>query len=72
LQRERRHSQVAICLSPERLLIDGKPVPTREGAPLQLPDGGVIVRTGSVYSVRGPTGDTVRATVYSDHVDISD
>jgi hypothetical protein len=63
--------QVAICLSPERLLINGKPVPTREGAPLPLPDGGAIVRTGNVYSVRGPTGDNVRATVYGAHVDVS-
>jgi hypothetical protein len=63
--------QVAICLSPERLLINGKPVPTREGAPLPLTDGGAIVRTGNVYSVRGPTGDNVRATVYGAHVDVS-
>lgn len=64
-------NRVAICLSPERLLINGKPVPTREGAPLPLPDGGAIVRTGNVYSVRGPTGDNVRATVYGAHVDVS-
>jgi hypothetical protein len=56
-------SRVTICLGDVPLRVDGRPVDLGSGARLDLPGGGDIRRTGNVYLVRGPSGDSVRVEI---------
>lgn len=38
---------------------------------MEFPEGGDIVRRGNAYTVRGPNGDSARAVVNSDYIDVS-
>jgi hypothetical protein len=62
--------QVAICLAPERLIIDGRKVVLSEGNVLEFPDGGDVVRKGNTYVVRGPNGGSMRAVVNGSYIDV--
>jgi hypothetical protein len=64
-------TRVAVCLAPNRVAVNGKPVQLAEGKLLQFPDGGDVVRTGNVYVVRGPNGDSARVVVNTDYIDVS-
>jgi hypothetical protein len=64
-------SRVTICTAPTRVEVDGKPAKLLEGRSLKLPDGGDLVRTGDVYVVRGSSGDSMRAVVNGDYIDVS-
>jgi hypothetical protein len=63
-------TQVSICL-PNRVEVDGERTKIEEDNPMVLPGGVDISRTGSVYLVRGPDGDSVRAQVYDGWIDVS-
>jgi hypothetical protein len=56
-------TQVAVCLAPTPLNIDGKPTVLDDGKSLSLPDGIEIWRTGNVYFVKDLSGNSVRAEV---------
>jgi hypothetical protein len=63
-------TRVSVCL-PGRLEVDGEPTEVEEGSPLVLPGGVDISRTGSVYLVRGPHGDSMRAQVNDGWIDVT-
>jgi hypothetical protein len=63
-------TRVSVCL-PGRLEVDGRPTAVAEGSPVRLPGGVDVSRTGSVYSVRGPQGDSLRAQVNNGWIDAS-
>jgi von Willebrand factor type D domain len=66
-------NRVAICL-PARVVIDGKSVSIRDGRPLGLSGGGVVIRKGNEYRVFGPSGDSIRANIETfgtPHIDVS-
>jgi hypothetical protein len=66
-------NRVAICL-PARVVVDGKPVPIKDGGRLALSSGGVVIRKGNAYLVFGPSGDSMRATIETfgtPHIDVS-
>ena len=54
-------SRVAVCVKPERLIIDGKNVRLSDGMTIVLPDGADVTRRGNAYVIRGARGDSVRA-----------
>jgi hypothetical protein len=56
-------STVALCLAPERLVVDGKIADIPQSGVLELPDGVDITRRRNVYFITSPSGDSVRATV---------
>jgi hypothetical protein len=64
-------NRVAICVAPSRVVIDGKPTSVRDGASLQLPGGGEVLRKGNVYIVRGPSGDSIRAVDNTKYIDVN-
>jgi hypothetical protein len=55
---------VALCLAPERLLVDGKIADLSQTGVLSLPDGIDITRRGSDYFITSASGDSVHATVH--------
>jgi hypothetical protein len=63
--------RVAICVEPSRVAIDGKSVSLRDGVSVQLPGGGDVLRRGNVYTVRGPSGDSIRAVDNTKYIDVS-
>lgn len=63
-------TQVVVCLKPQKLVVDSKPVPLRQGKPLVLADGTQITLSGNAYLIRGSTGDWVRATVNPNYIDV--
>jgi hypothetical protein len=63
-------NRVAICL-PGRVVVDGKTATIRDGGRLGLTSGGNVLRKGNDYYVLAPSGDSVRATLNSTHIDVS-
>jgi ABC-type phosphate transport system substrate-binding protein len=64
------HSRVALCLpsdgsSTARLVVGTKTEDLASGGLIKLSGGGYVSRTGSTYLIRGATGDSVSAQVYS-------
>ncbi len=64
-------STVALCLAPERLLVDGKVTGIPQSGVLELPDGVDITLRRKVYYITSPSGDSVRATVNPGWIDMS-
>ncbi len=64
-------SRVAVCLSPARLNVDGKNRTLDDGASLSTPDGVDIWRRGNVYFILDQSGNSVRATLNANHIDVS-
>jgi hypothetical protein len=63
--------RVAICVEPSRVAIDGRQVNLNDGASIQLSGGGDVRRNGNVYTVRGPSGDSIRATDNTKYINVS-
>jgi len=63
-------SRVTICAAPTRVEIDGRPAKLLEGKSLELRGGGDLVRRGNDYVVRGSKGDSMRAVVNGDYIDV--
>jgi hypothetical protein len=59
-------TRVAVCLDPARLEIDGRLVDLADGKSLSLPSGVSVLRSGNVYLIKGPVGETVRAAITND------
>jgi hypothetical protein len=64
-------SRIAICLAPSRLEINGEAVRLRDGKSVLLPDGAHVSLRGNVYTIRGPSGDSVRAVSNNSYIDVS-
>jgi hypothetical protein len=65
-------SQVAICLDPFRLEIDGKRVRLDKGKSVSLPGDVILLRRGDTYFIARPGGDVVRADVNNnEYIDVS-
>ncbi len=56
-------TQIAVCLAPPRLFVDGKVAPLADGKSLSLADGVQVLRQGNVYFISSDAGDSVRAEV---------
>jgi hypothetical protein len=54
---------VALCLAPERLIVDGKIAAFPQSGVIALPDGVDITRRANVYFITSNSGDSVQATV---------
>ena len=64
-------TQVAICLDPYRLEIDGKAARLDKGKSLSLPGGVSLLRRGDTYFIWRPGGDGVRADVNgNEYIDV--
>ena len=62
-------TQVAVCLNPLALFVDGKfRVP--QDKPFVLAGGTQITQHGDTYLIRGSSGDWVRATVNPGYIDV--
>jgi hypothetical protein len=64
-------TEVAVCLGQAALNIDGKPTELGDGKALSVPDGVDIWRTGNVYVITDPRGDSVRAEVNPSWINVS-
>jgi hypothetical protein len=64
-------SRVAICLAPARLNVDGDTTELGDGKSLSLPDGVNVSRTGNVYLITSPSGNSVRAEVNATWINVS-
>lgn len=62
--------RVAICL-PDRVVVDGRPTEVSGEHALQLPGGGTVSRKANSYTVIGTSGDSMRAEMLGDHIDVS-
>jgi hypothetical protein len=64
-------TQVAICLDPYRLEINGRPARLDKGKSLSLPGGVSLLRRGDTYFIWRPDGDGVRADVNdNEYIDV--
>jgi hypothetical protein len=63
-------SRVAVCLAPQRVVVDGRVLPLRRGKVKLLADGTQISLRGNSYLVRGASGDWVKADVIDSHIDV--
>jgi hypothetical protein len=67
-------ADVAVCVAPTRLEVNGSPVNLANGARRALPGGALVSRSGSVYVMTDKNGNSVQATVQggaTPHVDLS-
>jgi hypothetical protein len=62
-------SRVAICTT--GVAINGKSTQLADGTLVAFPDGGDIVRRGNVFVVRAPSGDSMRAIVNGNYIDVT-
>ena len=63
-------SRLAICLEPNRFVVDGKPNNLGNGKSLSLPDV-TVTRNGNVYVFTRPDGANVRAELNNGWIDVS-
>lgn len=63
-------TRVAVCL-PNRVEVNGKATRVSDGTLLRLSGGVDVLRTGNVYLIRSPQGDSVRATVNPTWIDVT-
>ena len=63
-------TRVAICLEPNRFVVDGKPNNIGNGKSLSLPDV-TVTRNGDVYVFTRPDGANVRAELNNGWIDVS-
>lgn len=62
--------RVAICL-PQRVLVNGRAARIRDGGYLRLAGGTTVLRSGNVYHVLAPSGDSIGATLNGSYIDVS-
>jgi hypothetical protein len=58
-------SDVAVCTTPTRLVINNKPVNLANGGQFNLPGGGTVSLNGNVYLIQDTTGDSVSARIHN-------
>jgi hypothetical protein len=58
-------SDVAVCTTPTRLVINNKPVNLANGGQFNLPGGGRVSLNGNVYLIQDTTGDSLSATIHN-------
>ncbi len=63
-------TKVAVCLRPQRVVVNGKPISMRNGGARLFPDGTQITANGNTYLIRGASGDWVRADVNANYIDV--
>ncbi len=63
-------TKVAVCLSPQRVVVDGKVLPLGQGKVELLSDGTQISLRGNSYLIRGASGDWVKADVNTSYIDV--
>ena len=63
-------TRVAVCLKPQRLVVDGERVRLSKRRALVLGDGTQITLRGNSYLIRSASGDWVRADVNPDYIDV--
>jgi hypothetical protein len=63
-------TKVAVCLAPQRVVVDGKVLPLRQGKVELLVDGTQISLRGNSYLIRGASGDWVKADVNTSYIDV--
>lgn len=63
-------TRVAVCLAPQRLVVNGKELALRPGKVELLGDGTQISLRGSTYLIRGASGDWVKASVNTSYIDV--
>ena len=65
------NDRVAVCLAPARLIVNGTNKEMENGTSVSTPDGVDIWRTGNVYVITDPTGNSVRAEVNPTWINVS-
>ena len=63
-------TRLAICLEPNRFVVDGKPNNLGNGKSLSLPDV-TVTRNGNVYVFTRPDGANVRVELNNGWIDVS-
>ena len=63
-------TKVAVCLTPQKVVVDGKALPLRQGKVELLADGTQISLRGNSYLMRGASGDWVKADVNTGYIDV--
>jgi hypothetical protein len=58
-------SDVAVCTSPTRLMVNSNEVNVADGSQLSLPQGGTVSLSDGTYLIQDATGDSVSAQVLS-------
>jgi hypothetical protein len=64
-------NKVAICLDPQRININGETTDLGDGNTIPLLDGVDVSRSGNVYVIGDPSGNSVRAEVNAGWIDVS-
>ncbi len=63
-------TSVAVCLTPRKLVVDGKDKLLRQGQVELLADGTQISQSGNSYLIRGASGDWVKADVNANYINV--
>jgi hypothetical protein len=64
-------TQVAVCLAPARLNVDGENIELDNGQSYSTPDGVDIWRTGNAYTITDSGGNSVHAVVNPTWIDVT-
>jgi hypothetical protein len=64
-------TNVAVCLTPQKVVVDGKVLPLNDGQVELLGDGTQISRRGISYLIRGESGDWVKADVNAGYINVT-
>lgn len=62
---------VALCANTGSLVVDGAATALADGQTLTLASGDTVARSGNIYTVADPQGDSVVATLNSTYIDVS-
>jgi hypothetical protein len=62
---------VAVCLAPERVILDGETIKLEDGESRSISESVYVRRTGNVYIIVGVSGDSVRAVVNAGWIDVT-
>ena len=64
-------SRVAVCVGPERLVVNGKQAALGDGQSLALPGGDGISHNGNVYTFARQSGESVRAEMNAGWINVT-
>jgi hypothetical protein len=64
-------TRVALCVAPERLAIDGKPISLPDGKTFSLSSGVDVRHTGNAYVVTDESGNSIRAVMNPSWIDVA-
>ena len=65
------HNQVALCLEPNRFVIDGKPAVLGDGKTIALPGGDSVSRKGDSYTFMRANGENVVADLKGLYINVT-